>query len=199
MKRLMIALSLPLLAVALGGAGQPQRLSNQANSVMILGNSQAKECAENAKLVADQMMSPAYAVQTCTEALNIEMLTLSDRAATFNNRGVVRFGMPEEEHLAIGDFDAAANLVPSLGESYVNRGNVLMRENRFPEAVTEFNRALELGLEEPWKAYYNRGIAKEALEDIRGAYEDYVTARDLRPEWEPPGIELTRFQVIAAQ
>jgi hypothetical protein len=41
--------------------------------------------------------------------------------------------------------------------------------------------ALGLGVREPHKAYFNRGAAREALGDLRGAYEDYSTALKSSP------------------
>jgi Tfp pilus assembly protein PilF len=46
---------------------------------------------------------------------------------------------------------------------------------------------------EPHKAYLNRGVARENLGDLRGAYEDYSTALQIQPDWGPANAELARF------
>ena len=186
------AATLPILAVLLGAAA-PADLNR---SVVILGNGQARECEQHAKLAADRMMSPAHAEATCSEALAIEQLSPSDRAATLNNRGVVRFAMLDEPVSAMDDFTAAADVNPRLGTSYVNRGTVFLREQRFEEARAELDRGIELGnIDEPWKAYYNRALAREALNDVRGAYDDFMKALELNPGWEMATAQLSRFTV----
>jgi tetratricopeptide (TPR) repeat protein len=57
-------------------------------------------------------------------------------------------------------------------------------------AITE---ALSLGVAEPHKAYFNRAAARERLGDVRGAYEDYSAALQIRPNWPPAEAELERF------
>ena len=60
-------------------------------------------------------------------------------------------------------------------------------------AVAAITEALSLGVREPHKAYFNRAGAREALGDVRGAYEDYSTALEIQPDWGPSGAELARF------
>ena len=60
-------------------------------------------------------------------------------------------------------------------------------------AVAAITPALTLGVREPEKAYYTRGAAREALGDLRGAYDDYTTALQIRPQWAPADQELARF------
>lgn len=187
---------IPLLAVGLGAAGP---LDPKSGMVLNLGgNSQANVCSDNAVAAAEGRMAPAYAVRSCTQALEYEPLTDYETAATLNNRGVVRLGMLDEAPFAIDDFNEAVRIEPELGESYVNRGSVLMRENRLRDALAEFERGLALKLKEPWRAYYNRAIAREGLGDIPGAYADYRKALELRPAWEPAMQELARFTVRRA-
>lgn len=190
----LVVLCLPLAVVALGGASP--MVKNSSNRLTISGNSQARACSENATLVADHKMAPRFAVETCTEALEIEALTPLERARTFNNRGVVRMGMADEHMLAEGDFDSAARTLPWMGESYLNRGAILLRDARFADAKVQFERSLELGLAEPWKAYYNRAVAHEGLGDVRSAYLDYQKALELKPDWEPAVSQLARFRLV---
>lgn len=185
------------LAIALPAAAAPADAAFQPGAFTIIGNNQAKRCAEHARMAAEAKMSPLFAVETCTEALSIERLSLTDRAATHNNRGVVLLTMLESAPVAAEDFNQAARLAPKLGESYVNQGTVLMLENRHAEAKAKFDQSIELGLSEPWKAYFNRALAREALDDVAGAYADFMTAQELKPDWPLPAIELARYSVRA--
>ena len=166
-----------------------------AYHVTVLGNSEAAQCSDHAKLVADGKMSPAFAVETCTEALQIEALSDHDLAATHVNRGVVRMGMVDMVTDAREDFDEAAKIQPDLGESYVNRGILLSQQKQYAAGLADLNKGLELPLKEPWKAYYNRGVAEESLGDLTAAYKDYMKASELKPDWLAPKVELARFQV----
>ena len=78
-------------------------------------------------------------------------------------------------------------------EAQVNRGAALLQLHRFGPAIASFTEALGLGVQEPYKAYFNRGAAREALGDVRGAYEDYNTALEIYPDWGPANAELQRF------
>lgn len=196
MHRFLHAAALPFLAFGLCGAGP--LVESGSSRLVIVGNSQARQCSEHAFLVADGKMSPATAVATCTDALAVEQLSPADMAATYNNRGVVRLGMLDEAPFAIEDFNAAIGVDPEMAESYVNRGAYLLREQRYADALPELNRGIELGPTQPWRAYYNRAVAREQLNDVRGAYEDYTKAAELKPDWEPPKQELARFQVRPA-
>ena len=78
-------------------------------------------------------------------------------------------------------------------EAMINRGIALIECNEPGQAVAVITEAIGLGVKEPHSAYYNRGVARETLGDLRGAYEDYSTALAIRPDWGPAGAELARF------
>ena len=59
----------------------------------------------------------------------------------------------------------------------------------------QIDRGLALGVREPQKAWYNRGVANEGLGDLTAAYRDYSRAAELDPEWTAPKSELARFSV----
>lgn len=192
-----VCLSIPLLFLgALIGGGAAAPSANQ--SITLIGNGMARKCEAHAKLASDRMMSPQHAVSTCTEALNLEALTAADRAATLNNRGVVLLHEMGEIGPALADFDAAIGVAPKRAESYINRGGILLRQERYSEAIVELEQGLTLGnLKEPWKAHYNRALAREALGDLRGARDDYAAALELKPDWEIASEQLARFSVRA--
>ena len=93
------------------------------------------------------------------------------------------------------DFNKAIQAKPDLGEAYINRGASSVGARRYAEGLTDLNKALELGVDEPEKAYYNRALAYEGLDNMKAAYFDYQKAIELKPDWEQPKKELARFSV----
>jgi tetratricopeptide (TPR) repeat protein len=188
---------LPLFLVAVSLALAPT--AQAAGSMQVFTNhSLIKACSDHARQASEGRMAPHFAVATCTAAIETEAASSYDRAVAHNNRGVVQLAMMGEWQDARADFDAAATLRPEIGESYVNRGSVLLAEDRPAEAIAEIERGMRLGLKEPWKAHFNRALARERMNDARGAYEDLRRATELKPGWEPAETQLTRFSVRRA-
>ncbi|MBK8543830.1 MAG: tetratricopeptide repeat protein [Caulobacteraceae bacterium] len=131
-------------------------------------------------------------INFCTEALGYRHLTQASEIQLRINRGVTYMRRQMNEQ-ALVDFDAVVTLQPRHPEAQVNRGAALLQLRRYGPAIAAFTEALGLGVQEPYKAYFNRGAAREALGDIRGAYEDYNTALDIYPDWGPANAELQRF------
>lgn len=133
-------------------------------------------------------------VDVCTAALNEEPLTPANRAGTLVNRAVLH--MNRRDHAAaLADLQAALAIRPDSAEAYFNRGSVRIAQARYVEGVADIDRRMMLGLKEAEKAYYNRALAREEMDDARGAYLDYRQAARLRPEWDLPRLELARFTV----
>ena len=86
-------------------------------------------------------------------------------------------------------------LQPEMGEAYVNRGAAWIGRKRYAEGLSDLNRSLELGVSEPEKAYYNRALAHEGLDDPKSVYFDYQKALEMSPQWSAPKEQLTRFSV----
>jgi tetratricopeptide (TPR) repeat protein len=159
-------------------------------AISVLGGGQAQECFQAAK--ADK--SDNASLDVCNLALDTEILTPQDRGGTLINRGVMRLRRGEYE-AAHADFNAGIALIPEVGEGWINRGAMFIGERRYKEALVDIDKALSLGLREPAKAYYNRAIAYEGLDDETRAYLDYQQALVLNPGWELPEHELLRFTV----
>jgi tetratricopeptide (TPR) repeat protein len=159
-------------------------------AISVLGGGEAQECFEAAKAEKADNAS----LEICNIALDYEMLSPQDRGGTLINRGVMRLRRREFE-AAHADFNAGIALIPTVGEGWINRGAMFIGEGRYKEAVTDINKALALGLHEPAKAYYNRAIADEGLDDETQAYLDYQQALVLSPGWALPQHELLRFTV----
>lgn len=132
-------------------------------------------------------------VEICTLAIR-EDSSIINRASNHNNRGVLLFSEGQLAE-ALRDFEEAVRRQDQLAMAHVNRGYTLVALERWDEAVTAFDRGIELGAEEAAKAHFNRAIAHEELGHVREAYRDYMKAAELDPEWEEPRQELTRFSV----
>ncbi len=178
-----------LTAVLAGVAALAVATTGHA-AVAVVGGGAAQACSEAAfKGRADWRSE-----QVCTDAIDQEPMSARDEAGTYVNRGVLRLRAGAYAR-AGQDFDEAERMQPKMGETHVNRGVLFMAQARYSDAVSEINRGLELGVENPAKAYYNRGLAYEGLNDANAAYEDYRKAQALAPGWDAPGRMLARFSV----
>jgi tetratricopeptide (TPR) repeat protein len=131
-------------------------------------------------------------IEVCTEALNFRRIERAAQLQLLVNRGVTHLRRQEGE-AALADFDAVLAIDRRQAEAHLNRGAALLQLGRHGPAIAAITEALGLGVLEPHKAYLNRGAAREALGDIRGAYEDYSTALEIQPDWGPASAELARF------
>lgn len=184
---------IPAVAVALfayGGASASAQMGGAgASAVTVIGNDRnGRACIAN---VAAGDSSDAT-LEACTRALSYNRLTGAAQRQLLIDRGIVYMRRRENE-AALADFDAVIAREPRNAEAHLNRGAALVQLNRHGPAIAAITEALGLGVEEPHKAYYNRGAAREALGDLRGAYEDYSTALEIEPDWGPANAELARF------
>jgi tetratricopeptide (TPR) repeat protein len=176
-----------LTALAASAAAQAQRTDPTA--VTVVGRDpNARRCND---LVMRGDASDA-AVEVCTEALNYRRLERAAQLQLLINRGVTHLRRREWQD-ALNDFDAVLALDRRQAEAHLNRGAALVQLGQHGPAIAAITEALGLGVAEPHKAYFNRAAAREALGDIRGAYEDYNTALEIEPDWGPANAELARF------
>ena len=159
-------------------------------STLVIGNGLAADCSQQ----AIRGRADKQTLDLCTAALESQLMPREDTARTYVNRGVVylRRGVYD---MAERDFARAEKLWKDLPEVFINRGAIRIRQSRFTEAVAELDRGIALDPSEPEKGYYNRGVAKEALDDLQGAYMDFRKASELKPDWEMPKKEMSRFIV----
>ncbi len=163
--------------------------------VTVIGGGFAEDCSRSAKAVSVERAPRADALQECTLALQTEVLGAHDLASTYVNRGVLFLAMARYDN-ALSDFNAALRVEPRLAEAFVNRGAALIGEGRNAEGVAEIDRGLTFNPSEPEKAYFNRALAEERLNDAKAAYYDYRRALELRPGWPMAQAELARFTVV---
>lgn len=172
-----------LVLVLLAAAGP-------AHAIDVIIGGRAQECSIKAKAG----IATPDSIETCTMAIAGEPLWGHALAATYVNRGTMFLGLGNWGS-AIRDFDEALAIQPDLGEAFVNRGGALIGMKRYREALAEIDRGLTLNPEEPEKAYGNRALAKWSLDDLRGAYDDFMKAHELRPDWTWPTEQLANFKV----
>jgi len=159
-------------------------------AVTVIGGGFAEACANAAITGKSERRFEAL----CTQALSDEMMNSRDRAGTYVNRGVMKLRRLDYD-AAVVDFDKAVRIKPDLGEIYVNRGAAQIGLRRYADGMVDLNKGIALGIDEPAKAYYNRALAYEGLDDLKAAYFDYRKALELNPDWNAPKEQLVRFKV----
>ena len=177
----LIVAALPF-AIATASAQDPRAVTTIGSDANI------RRCSE-AVVAGD---SSDRTVEECTRALNYRRIDRATQLQLLINRGVTHMRRGENEP-ALADFDEVIRLDRRQAEAHLNRGAVLVQMRQHGPAISAITEALGLGVREPHKAYFNRGAAREALGDLRGAYEDYSTALEIQPDWGPASAELARF------
>jgi tetratricopeptide (TPR) repeat protein len=176
-------------------------LSAAKGAVIVLGGGFAQMCYEAARALDNPLSFQVTGsridvppLEICTTAISAGDLTGRDLAGTYNNRGVILFSQGNFE-AALRDFEQGIRHNTAIPEIHVNRGASLVALKRWADSVPSLDRGIEMEALELEKAYYNRAIAHEELGDVRRAYFDYLKAAELKPEWEQPKEQLTRFTV----
>jgi tetratricopeptide (TPR) repeat protein len=181
--------AIPLVVFAVLGVAYAAPQASDPLAVQIIGgDSHANRCVQ--AVMGNDITDRA--INECTRALRYPRLSATGEQQLLINRGVLR--MRRGEFItAIEDFDETIRQNERNAEAHLNRGTALVQLRRYGEAIASITEAMGLGVMEPHKAYFNRGAAREALGDVRGAYEDYSTALEIRPDWGPANAELARF------
>ena len=147
-----------------------------ARETVLLNTSPARDCYRAA---ADRGSS--MDIDTCTLAIEHQMLVPEDLAATYSNRGIlyVRSG-----DLAAGlkDHDRAVALAPELASVYINRSNAFVAAKRYRDAMADLEQAIAHAGEHLPIAYYNRALMFNRLGDREAARADAERAAELAPE-----------------
>jgi tetratricopeptide (TPR) repeat protein len=179
---------IPVVICALGVAS----LASQTHAaVTVVGNGLARSCFE----VAEFGGNANDGIATCTRALDEAALTVRDRAATLVNRGIL-YARADQTDAAMADYNKGIDLEPSLGEAYVDRGAALIILKQYADALQDIDKGISMGANHLQIAYYDRGIADEALGNVRGAYEDYKKATEIEPDFALASSQLSRFKVV---
>jgi tetratricopeptide (TPR) repeat protein len=161
----------------------------------VIGNGFAADCSQAAKAASASVPPGNEAIRECDLAIENEVLSPHDLAATHVNRGVLYLAT-QNFATAKRDFDEAIRIEPGLGEAYVNRGAALIGMGQYRDGIADIDRGLALNPGEPEKAWFNRALAEERLDDLKDAYADYQKALELKPDWPLAKAELARFHVV---
>lgn len=173
-------------------------------AVAVLGGGMAEECYLAARDAVSGSETVAFTgtrvgldpVEICTIALRSDRLGVRGLAGTYTNHGVLLFA-DGKFSAALNNFDKAIDLDESIAEAHINRGASLVALQQWADGIQALTVGLDMDPNEAEKAYYNRAIANEELGNVREAYFDYRKAAELKPEWEEPRVQLTRFTVKA--
>ena len=161
----------------------------------MVGGGLAKDCYEAVEYSKVQV---TRAIDVCDLALETEYLRPADRAATLTNRGILHMRQGNNSR-ALGDYERAIALVPSLQQAKVNQGAALYNLKRYPEAMAALNQGVTTeSLEARAVGFYNRGLTHEKLGNLQLAYEDFRSAIQLKPDFAQAAAQLGRFQVVPA-
>jgi tetratricopeptide (TPR) repeat protein len=161
-----------------------------AQSLVVIGETPAARCYDHARWARAHYSS----LNACDDALAADDLPLRDRQRTWVNRAVINLHLGEAEE-ALRNLDRAVELGFVSPEIAMNRSAALIRLSRFEEAIEAATLALEGGLAEVEKAYFNRAVAHERLGRIAEAYADFRAASDAAPSWAAAREQLDRFNV----
>ena len=182
--------SILLLSAALMVAGALIPKPVQAQTIVTVGKGYAHDCFVYAKAATD----PYDGVEVCNQAIAHEALAIKDRAATYDNRGVM-LDLLGRGDKAAEDFRQSMALDPQLGDPYVNLGSVQIKQKRFDEALDNINKGIELGVSFPQFGYYDRAIAYQLLGRYKEAYFDYKKVLELDPNFTQASERLKDFTV----
>jgi tetratricopeptide (TPR) repeat protein len=161
--------------------------------VTVVGNALAHDCFVTAKVGKD----PIGGIATCKSALDNEMLSPHDRAATMVNRASMEMQLNRIDD-AMSDYNDGIRMVPTMGDAFVDRGGALIALHRIDEAMADINHGLELGPTYPFVGYYNRGIAEQLTGNYAEAYKDYTKVRTLEPAFTPAADRLKDYSIAKA-
>ena len=146
----------------------------------VFGSSKARECY----LQTEYGVAPASTAQLCSEALREVGLSKTDEAKTLVNRGI-NYNRAGRYDDALTDFDSAQEIIADLAEAYLGRGNTYLLLGRYQEAIDQYTLAIDFVIGKLEAAYFNRGLAYEAMNDFDSALKDFNASLAARPGFGP--------------
>jgi tetratricopeptide (TPR) repeat protein len=177
-----------MAALAVAQPNNPENRNRDSTARTSVGAPYATLCAE----AAAAGRTDDEAAAACDRAVQSERLNRTNMIATQINRGALYLRRRDGRN-ALDAYQAVLGLDDDHAQALLSSGIAYDMVGQPGPAVASITRALTLGIERPYTAYYYRARAREALGDVRGAYEDYRTAIEIEPNWEPAFEELARF------
>lgn len=164
-------------------------------AVTVVGGGLARDCYE---AVEYSRVSTSDAIDICDLAIEQEVLTRRNRAATYTNRGILYMREGRNER-ALADYKKSLALMPLL-ETKVNLGAALYGLKRYTEALESLNEGIATdSLNVRAIGFYNRALTHEKLGNVQAAYFDFRAALDIKPDFEAAQKQLSRFTVVPAE
>jgi hypothetical protein len=146
--------------------------------MQIFNTSPAQDCYR----AAARGRGPAsVGIDACTLAIEGQVLSVSDLAATYSNRGVLKVRAGNLE-AALADHDVAVRLAPGNAGVLINRSNAFVIGKRYEEAFSNLEQAIDIRDEYLPIAYYNRALLFQRVGAIEAARADAERAAELAPE-----------------
>ncbi|CAF3939102.1 unnamed protein product, partial [Rotaria magnacalcarata] len=144
-------------------------------SALLHFNPSNARALEARAIVCLQMNHPTEAFIDLNQALRFQ----PSSAQLLTNRGVVQQYLGDNKN-AMCDYRAAMLADPNNAFAHYNAGNILMFHGQFVEAITLFDRVLEINPRDE-AALTNRAIAKVVLKQYSGARNDLEHALRISP------------------
>lgn len=148
--------------------------------IVVHGNGSAHDCYISAKL---GNQGSAGAISKCRKALADINISRKHEAATHVNLGILLMRKGDYEN-SLRNYDKAVKMKPSMSQIYINRAAAQIHMGDYQAALTDTNKAIELGTKQMPEALFNRAIAHDRLKDYNSAYKDFKQVLVLRPDWE---------------
>ncbi len=161
------------------------------SQIVVLGSGLARDCYEAAK---DDTSFTRGGIETCTKALSHTPLKRENRLATYVNRGIL-YMRSENYPEAQSDYDRALKIKPDNEHALINRGASYVFQGEYDSAMESLNKAIEVGSEQLYAAYYNRAVVHEIQGDLWAAYQDLQKSLELKPDYEMALVQIERFVV----
>src|SRR5215813_1892648 len=146
--------------------------------VLLLAMPQAK--AEGVALCDRAAADPDAAIPACTQLIEHPPQG-TNVAATYNNRGVAKFGKGYLDD-AIADFTSALNQNPKFVDAFKNRGLAYKMQGTSDKAIGDFNQAIRLNGNSP-ELYNLRGAALVDKQEFNRAIADFEKAISLNQKY----------------
>jgi len=167
--------------------------ANAQNSTVIGEGSFATDCARASSVAITTGSASRQDLLMCDRAILEGNLGPKDLVASYVNRGVIHMAMGKPK-LALADINRALAKDSETGEAYVNRGNLWFLGKRLEDAIQDYDKAIDLGVERPHVAHLNRAMAYEQLGNLDKAKLDYQTALQYRNDWSEAQTRLDRVE-----
>jgi tetratricopeptide (TPR) repeat protein len=150
----------------------------------------------NACYEAAAIKKSPQGITQCNAAIATEATTDGrERMASLVNRGIL-YLLADKATDAGRDFDEALAYDPQQPEALLGKAIEQWREGDSADAVQLATRSLQYGPRRPAVAYLIRGLANEEQGQLRAAYADLQTARQIEPNWAEPAEQLQRYRVV---